>query len=323
MNAIPQKLEDERSQGATVTFTDGSLMESGGGAAAVSSTKVRTLGCSSTNMTNNKLELLAIALALAQFTDSRTQDPTLPNRLSIFSDSQVALKQAHDLLKPKPMQYLASLVKKLIGKLSNIEIKLFWVPVHEQIEGNEEADEAAKEAAEEGTNNTSLLPMILSKLLQTTRTTFHLRTADFVTGREDLKTQPKRIADSLAWLGKGQAGAIFQLQLGHSPLNEYLQRFNHHATGKCETCKAPETVPHFVMYCHWFKHQRRWLRKRLKEDKVKVNPFSLKSLLNTPDAFPKLAQFFLDTGRFSYLRLYSDEKKRVTKKKPRKARNTR
>lgn len=57
------------------------------------------------------------------------------------------------------------------------------------------------------------------------------------------------------------------------------------------------------------------LRKRLKEDETKVNPYSLKSLLNTPDAYPRLAQFALETGRFTYLKSYLDDGNKPKKKK--------
>ena len=164
--------------------------------------------------------------------------------------------------------------------------------------------------------------MSLSKLAQVTRSNFHLRTANFTTGRKELKTQPRRIADSLARLEKGHAAAVFQLRSGHCPLNEYLKRFNHHSTGRCDACRAPETVSHFVLYCQQYKHQRSLLRKRLKEDEIKVNLFSLKSLLNTPDAYSRPARFVLETGRFCYLKSYVNEEKKPKQNNLRKKRLT-
>lgn len=320
--AVPQQIDDETTRGTRIVFTDGSLTKDGGGAAAVSPTTVRSLGCPSANVTNNELELLALALAIADFKDFRLKHPETPNRLAIFSDSQTALRHAHDPLRQRPMQHLAGSVKKFLLALGNTELQFFWVPGHEAVKENEEADKAAKEAAESGANSGNLLPMSLSKLVQTTRTSFHLRTAAFTTGREDLKTQPRKIADALARLEKGQAASIFQLRSGHCPLNGYLHRFNHHQTGKCDVCRAPETVPHFLLYCRRFKIQRGMLRKRLTDDEVKVNPYSLKSLLNTPSTYPRLAQFILETGRFTYLKSYLDKEGEPTKKKTRKHRPT-
>lgn len=141
-------------------------MEDGGGAAAVSPTTVRSLGCLLENVTNNELEILAIALAVADFKNYRTNHPSTPNWLSVFSTSQTALNQVHEPLKPRPMQQLAQSVKLFIRDLGNTELLLFWVPGHEAIDKNEEADRAAWEAAEEGANKANLLPMSLSKLAQ-------------------------------------------------------------------------------------------------------------------------------------------------------------
>lgn len=96
------------------------------------------------------------------------------------------------------MQHLARTVKKFIYDLKNTEVLVFWFPGHESIDKNEEADKAAKEEAEEGATKATVLPMSLRKLAQVTRSNFHLRTANFTTGRKELKTQPHKVADSLA-----------------------------------------------------------------------------------------------------------------------------
>lgn len=131
---VTQQLEDERRLGARVIFTDGSLMEEGGGAAAVSPTTVRSIGCPAKNITNNELELLAVALAIADFKDHRAKYPSTPNKLAIFSDSQIALKHVTEPLRPQTMQHLARSVKMFIKYLGDTEVKIFWVPGHESIE---------------------------------------------------------------------------------------------------------------------------------------------------------------------------------------------
>lgn len=143
-----------------------------------------------------------------------------------------------------------------------------------------------------------LTPTSLSVLLQETQETFHLRTANFTTGKKMLKTQPQKIADALAQLEKGEAASIFQLRSGHSPLNEYLHRFNHHPTGKRDCCRIPESPAHFILHCQQFKTQRRKFWKKVKEEEIKVNTYSLPALLNTPKVYPMLAKFIVDTGRF-------------------------
>lgn len=306
---VQQQVAKEEDDGAMVIFTDGSLTDQGGGAAAVSKVESRGLGCASEGITNNELELLAIGLAIAQSQDNHEErnDTQKFTALAIFSDSQVALKRAHEPLTPTTMQYLAKSIKTFFSKLNDLPIQLYWTPGHEGIELNEKADEKAKQMAEKEARN-QLTPYSLSKLLQVTRELFHLKTAKLQTGQKGLRTQPRKVADALALLEKGEAATIFHLRSGHSPLNSYLHRFKQHDTGNCDQCKIPESVAHFVLHCASYKQQQRYFRTRIKEEKIKVNPFSLPSLLNTPQVYPLLAEFVLETKRFQFLKKYATTK---------------
>lgn len=305
---IESQVREEEEKDSMVIFTDGSLSEGGGGAAAVSKVESRSLSCSSHGITNNELELVAIGLAIAQFkAHPRVEGQERGHRgLAIFSDSQVALKRTHEPLAPRTMQALAKSIKAFITNLNDIPVRLYWTPGHAGVELNKRADEKAKQAAGESSNKV-ITPYSLSRLLQTTREQFHLKTAKFETGRKQLKTQPRRVADALANLEKGEAAVIFHLRSGHSPLNEYLKRFNHHDTGKCDSCKVPETVAHFLLHCPQFKQQRKQFRDAIKEENIKVNPFSLPSLLNTTKVYTLLAHFVLSTGRFRFLKKYTQQ----------------
>lgn len=306
---VGTQILEEEERGAMVIFTDGSLMGEGGGAAAVSKFESRSLSCSPDGITNNELELLAIGLGVAQYSGNRStiESQNQYQALAIFSDSQIALKATHEPLTPKAMQYLARSVKTFISNLGNVLVRLYWTPGHEDIELNEKADETAKAAAED-TNQSQLTPTSLSKLLQVTRETFHLQTEKFETGRQNLRTQPRRVADVLAQLEKGEAAVIFHLRSGHSPLNKYLKRFNHHATGKCDHCKIPKSVAHFILHCPNYKQQRKRFRDAVKEEELKVNPYLLPALLNTTKVFPLQAKFVLETGRFKFLKKYTKTK---------------
>lgn len=303
---VPHQVAEEEANGALVVFTDGSLGEEGGGSAAVSKFASRSLSCSPKGITNNELELLAIGLAIAKFKDYQL-DPDGNRRhraLAVFSDSQVALRRTHEPLTPTAMQHLARSIKTFIAGLIDVPVRLYWTPGHEGIDLNEEADERAKEAA--GIQGSPVLtPTSLSILLQKTRDLFHLQTANFSTGKRKLRTQPRKVADALAQLEKGEAAAIFHLRSGHSPLNDYLRRFNHHPTGRCDYCNVPETPAHFLLHCAHFKRQRGKFQTLVKEKKVKVNTYSLPALLNTTQGYPMLAKFILDTGRFQFLKTYA------------------
>lgn len=257
---IPDQVREEEEKGAMVIFTDGSLIEDGGGSAAVSTFESRSVSCSAEGITNNELEILAIGLAIAQFKENRStiDEQIRPTALAIFSDSQSALKRIHKPLAPTVMQYLAKSLKIFISALGDVPIRFYWTPGHEGIELNDKADEKAKQAVK-NTNRKLLMPTSLSKLTQVTRELFHLKTANFETGKKTLHTQPRKVADALARLEKGEAAVIFHLRSGHAPLNAYLKRFKHHDTGKCDHCRIPETVAHFVLHCMHFKQQRQQL----------------------------------------------------------------
>lgn len=316
---VAGQVAEEEARGSMVIFTDGSLSEEGGGAAAVSKLEFRSINCPPDGITNNELELLAIGLAAAQF-QANNHDEEGQRRyqaLAVFSDSQIALRRTNEPLTPTAMQHLAKSIKLFLMKLNDIPVRLYWTPGHAGIELNEKADIKAKEAAQTITTQ-RLTPFSLSRLLQETRTSFHLKTADFTTGKKLLRVQPRKVADALARLEKGEAAVIFHLRSGHAPLNEYLKRFNHHDTGKCNHCKMPETVAHFLLHCPQFKQQRRKFRMALREDGIKVNPFSLPALLNATQVYPLLARFVLDTERFRYLKKYTqseDNPKTDSKKK--------
>lgn len=213
------------------------------------------------------------------------------------------------------MQYLARSIKTFISNSGNVPLRLYWTPWHEGVELNEEADEKAKLAAEAG-KQPQLTPTSLRKLLQVTRETFHLRTANFTTGRRLLQTQPRRVSNALAQMEKGEAALIFQLLSGHSPVNEYLKQFNHHSTGECDHCQTPEMVAHFLLHCPRYKQQRRRFRDSIEEEELKVNSYSVPALLNTSKVFPLLEKFVIETGRLKFLKPYTrrNEKNKTSQK---------
>lgn len=107
-------------------------------------------------------------------------------------------------------------------------------------------------------------------------------------------------------LEKGSAAAIFQLRCGHCPLRKFLHRIGAEESDKCETCSAVETPAHFLIYCKKYTKQSPELRRQLKKEKIKTNFNSASALLDTPNAYPLLARFIKQTGRFTHLQTYLD-----------------
>jgi hypothetical protein len=104
-------------------------------------------------------------------------------------DNQAAI-QSSDNFYPHPGSYLADLFRKHIGKVvkeyANFDIMVRWVPGHEDIHSNEEADKQAKRAAEGTLNNSQStkllhflrhgsLPLSISALIQFQHNNSHQR----------------------------------------------------------------------------------------------------------------------------------------------------
>jgi len=90
--------------------------------------------------------------ALVRALESASRRNVIPNRITIFTDAQAAIRRmASD--EPGPGQKCALEARKNITALRrvvpDIVIEIRWCPAHEGVEGNEKADEWAKLAAEE------------------------------------------------------------------------------------------------------------------------------------------------------------------------------
>lgn len=302
---IPKQIADEKANGACIIFTDGSFIpEIGGGAAAAmeEGTTSQAYGPMK-GISNYETEAMALILGLLKYRTIITDQPSKYASLAIFSDSQAALELLANPVQPKTLQYLAKMLRQAHRTIpTNKHIKLYWTPGHEGIELNEKADQAAREAAEDNAEAVSL-PVSLGGMLRHTKETFKRGAVSI----KRFKTKGRMIADALNQLEKGQAAAIFQLRCGHSPLRQFLHCIGAEEDDRCETCKVKETPTHFLIFCRRFTTQRQTFRKKLKEEKIKVNTNSAVKLLDTPKIFPYLAQFIEDTHRFIHLKTYLDK----------------
>src|ERR1700720_2935178 len=121
-----------------------------------------------------------------------------------------------------------------------MRLTLRWVPGHEGVKGNKEADELAKEAVEEGSSDRKDLPAPLRKALPRSKAaTWRAARAELdKRARAVWKESPRylrmaKIDTALPSKGflklveslpRKKASLLFQLRSGHVPLHAHLYR---------------------------------------------------------------------------------------------------
>ena len=96
--------------------------------------------------------------------------------------------------------------------------------------------------------------------------------------------------------------------MGHIGLNDYLPRFNMHASNLYQECRALETIERFLLYCQKYDLERANLLQQLR--KHNVFGLSVKTLLGGSaqhyynkrrSVYAALSTFLLATGRLNEL----------------------
>jgi len=191
------------------------------------------------------------------------------------------------------------------------EVTFVWTPGHEDIVGNEQADEAAKEAASGQSSSTKRLPAFLRgrNLPVSVSATRQLLKKEMKNKwHTELSSSPryaraKKIDDTLpsddflhiaSQLRRNQTSLIVQLRTGHVPLNTFLHRIKRSDTSECPHCKngIRETIPHYILSCPHYVRARRLLQAKLRRDASSI-PF----LLGTRTGIPHLLRYISGTNR--------------------------
>jgi len=146
------KAEAEKTRPGLTMFTDGSRADSGATGYSVVWRKGESWTGIKTHMGFNQEDYDAECAALARALETAARRCTTPERVTIFSDAQAAIKRmASD--EPGPSQQYALQARKHIAALRkarpDIIIEIRWRPAHKGVAGNEKANEWAKGAAEE------------------------------------------------------------------------------------------------------------------------------------------------------------------------------
>ena len=159
----------------------------------------------------------------------------------------------------------------------NATVSLHWVPGHEDIEGNERADQLAKAAAiMHPTSNLTSLALTGIKIKDIT----HQEWIKVLQQYKDtaVKKNPNTYASKFRWRIRKRlsipvgtkrelASTFYQLKMGHGYMKAYLARIGKSDSSRC-SCGAIQTADHLLLSCKWYRQERRRLKETLEEDNI-------------------------------------------------------
>jgi len=244
-----------------------------------------------THLGYNQEAFDAECAALARALESASRRNTVPERITIFTDAQAAIRRmATD--EPGPGQKYALEARKHVVALQRaapgIIIEIRWCPAHEGVEGNEKADEWAKLAAEEPdargveglewftySDRPEERPMPLPRSLANIKREIAKKkwaeAREWAGGRTSKKKykMPKsqKPDGTVAGSAKRLASRFYQLKTGHCLTGEYLHWSKSRPTPQCWWCRCPkQTRDHLLKRCPKWKEEQKGLWQKVEEE---------------------------------------------------------
>ena len=307
-------------------YTDGSIHNGKVGAAAVmyrGGKRQKTLKLcigESSEHTVYEAELVGLILGLQLIKMAKRGKV----KCALGADNQAAIKALQSEL-TKPGQHLAAKFLRLAKQVSKSRggqsrqsgssygLVVRWTAGHCGIKGNEVADGEAKNAAEGNSSPLTDIPRYIRSNIKQSISALKQQCKQEVKDHwkmewneserfkrfkaPDIVTPSSQkflelISDHR--LPRHMASRIFQLRVGHSPLNTYLHRFGIVDSARCPACGAArETTEHYVLRCPKYAHERWALLRHIKDNDPKVE-----HVLAEPKAIVPLANFIDATERF-------------------------
>ena len=243
-------------------------------------------------------ELFGICKAL-EFTLDEVEKKPFKETI-IFTDNSGAIQRIKDV-RPTTGQELTLKIWKDLQTLKRkqVEVSFKWVPGHQDILGNEEADKAAKEGAkdyhtcaEAFTSLSFLKRRIKEEALKEWTTDWDLGKKGTTYGK--LKETPGWKAKTFKE-GEGRTlnSTLTQLRVGHGYFKSYLKRLPNYDSDLCIfPCRSKQTPEHLLLVCEKYKMERRKLQRKLRE---KGLPLTLDACLRTAIGLEEVRCFLKET----------------------------
>jgi ribonuclease HI len=284
------KAEAEKTRPGLTMFTDGSRADSGATGYSVVWRKGESWAGIKTHMGYNQEAYDAECAALARALETAARRNRTPERVTIFSDAQAAIKRlASD--EPGPGQQYALQARRHIAALRKarpgIIIEIRWCPAHKGVAGNEKADQWAKVAAEEpdtrgvewlhysydGRTEARAFPLPRSlanikREISEKKWTEARQWAGARTSRKKYRLPESQKPDSaVAGSSKRVASRFYQLRTGHCLTGQYLHWTKNRPSPRCWWCRYPtQTREHLLKVCPEWKAQQKILWAEVKKE---------------------------------------------------------
>jgi ribonuclease HI len=305
---------DDNDRTAIQVYTDGSGKDGKIGAAAVlyrngcKKASLRYLLGPADRHTVPKAEGTALILGLELIRQERRV-----TTVSMIADNLGSIQRS-TTARATPTQYLWEIFRKrwemTKKRHKDMTMTIRWIPGHEGVTGNEEADRVAKLATEKGSSRRRCLPAPLRKPLPRSKQATARLTLATLNNRAmtTWKTSPrygrykdidklmpsKKYLQLVEGLPRRKASLLIQLRSGHIPLLSHLHRIHRADSPICAQCHGgAETVLHYIMICPAYTAQRVLLRREGGR-----HAMSIGKLLSDAKLLPHLFRFIGRTGRF-------------------------
>jgi ribonuclease HI len=233
-------------------------------------------------------------------------------------DNQAALKAISSDL-TKLGQHITAKILQLVKQLkqhggnNRFGLTFRWLAGHVGITGNKDADKEAKSTAEGKSSDKQDLPPYLHKPLGHSLSNICQKHNDSIKHKwammwiasprycklcfcDLLMPSSQKYLKHISnpRLSRTNASRIFQMRVGHMPLNYYLHKFKRVDSPCCLACRHPsETVEHFLLHCLKYAHKR-W--PIINQNRGSVP--KLTKLLTSAKLLLPLATYMEATGRF-------------------------
>ena len=201
----------------------------------------------------------------------------MADRMVLIGIDNMAAISATLAIKPSPSHYIWDMFHQRVAmackKHKGMDLLVKWTPGHMDIIGNKKADKEVKKAVREGSSPLSKLPAPLRKMLPWSKS-----------AAKQEYTRKLKVAASELWKGSPRyermewidldfkhnafiklihkvhqehASLLFQLRMGHVPLNTYLHKIQKIDSPICSEChQHSKMVIHFILHTLILIHKR-------------------------------------------------------------------